>query len=167
MANLVPTERIDSLIFLLRGHKVMLDADLAELYGVETKALNRAFMRNREWFPEDFVKSYREILALLDRIEKLRRETPLWSKQTRRRPLSRSLARRSSQNLPCLSCDLKNKTNVVLRDGADPTTVRAPDQGTVTQMLSHLTKTPIFGWPSIVLLLIVHALLGYPIRYYR
>ena len=52
MANLVPTERIDSLIFLLRGHKVMLDADLAELYGVEllqfwrvgrAKALNRAF----------------------------------------------------------------------------------------------------------------------------
>ena len=33
----------------------MLDADLAELYGVETKSLNRAFMRNREWFPEDFV----------------------------------------------------------------------------------------------------------------
>jgi len=33
----------------------MLDADLAELYGVETKALNRAFMRNRERFPEDFV----------------------------------------------------------------------------------------------------------------
>ncbi len=55
MANLVPTERIDSLIFLLRGHKVMLDTDLAELYGVETKALNRAFMRNLERFPEDFV----------------------------------------------------------------------------------------------------------------
>ena len=55
MANLVPTERTESLIFLLRGHKVMLDADLAELYGVETKALNRAFMRNRERFPEDFV----------------------------------------------------------------------------------------------------------------
>ncbi len=55
MANLVPTERIESLIFLLRGHKVMLDADRAELYGVETKALNRAFMRNRERFPEDFV----------------------------------------------------------------------------------------------------------------
>ena len=55
MANLVPAERIENLIFLLRGHKVMLDADLAELYGVETKALNRAFVRNRERFPEDFV----------------------------------------------------------------------------------------------------------------
>jgi len=55
VANVVPAERIESLIFLLRGHRVMPDADLAELYGVETKALNRAFMRNRERFPEDFV----------------------------------------------------------------------------------------------------------------
>ena len=54
-ANLIPTERIERSIFLIRGHKVMLDADLAELYGVETKALNRAFTRNRERFPEDFV----------------------------------------------------------------------------------------------------------------
>ncbi|MBI2989405.1 MAG: ORF6N domain-containing protein [Deltaproteobacteria bacterium] len=55
MANLVPTERIERSILLIRGHKVMLDADLAELYGVETKALNRAFTRNRERFPDDFV----------------------------------------------------------------------------------------------------------------
>jgi len=55
VASLVPSERIENLIFLLRGHRVMLDADLAELYGVETKALNRAFVRNRERFPDDFV----------------------------------------------------------------------------------------------------------------
>jgi len=53
--SIVPVERIERLIILIRGHKVMLDADLAELYGVETKALNRAFMRNRKRFPEDFV----------------------------------------------------------------------------------------------------------------
>ena len=41
-------------ILLLRGKKVMLDFDLAELYGVETKALNQAVKRNRERFPEDF-----------------------------------------------------------------------------------------------------------------
>jgi len=41
-------------IFLLRGQKVMLDLDLAELYGVETKALDRAMKRNRERFPADF-----------------------------------------------------------------------------------------------------------------
>ena len=42
-------------ILLLRGHKVMLDFDLAELYGVETKTLNQAVKRNRERFPEDFM----------------------------------------------------------------------------------------------------------------
>jgi hypothetical protein len=52
---MVPVERIERLILLIRGQKVMLDADLAELYGVDTKALNRAFRRNRDRFPEDFV----------------------------------------------------------------------------------------------------------------
>ena len=52
---MVPVERIERLILLIRGQKVMLDADLAELYRVDTKALNRAFRRNRDRFPEDFV----------------------------------------------------------------------------------------------------------------
>jgi hypothetical protein len=51
---MIPIERIERLIFVIRGHKVMLDADLSELYGVETKALNRAFARNRNRFPSDF-----------------------------------------------------------------------------------------------------------------
>jgi len=42
-------------ILLIRGQKVMLDADLAELYGVETKVLNQAVKRNSERFPEDFM----------------------------------------------------------------------------------------------------------------
>jgi hypothetical protein len=50
----VPLERIERLIFIIPGQRVMLDTDLAELYGVETKALNRAFARNRERFPQDF-----------------------------------------------------------------------------------------------------------------
>ena len=53
--NLIPAGRIDSRIYLLRGEKVLLDSDLAELYGVETKALNRAVTRNRERFPSDFM----------------------------------------------------------------------------------------------------------------
>lgn len=53
--NLVPLERIETRIYLIRGKKVMLDRDLAELYGVETKALNRAVRRNKERFPEDFM----------------------------------------------------------------------------------------------------------------
>ena len=50
-----PSFPIDERILLVRGQKVMLDSDLAELYGVETKALKRAVRRNLLRFPEDFV----------------------------------------------------------------------------------------------------------------
>ena len=52
---LIPTEQLDNLIVEVRRHKVMLDADLARVYGVPTKALNRAVKRNSERFPADFV----------------------------------------------------------------------------------------------------------------
>lgn len=52
---LVPSERIERSILLIRGHKVMLDADLAALYGVETKRLLQALKRNISRFPPDFV----------------------------------------------------------------------------------------------------------------
>ena len=52
---LIPDEVIMSKIYLIRGRKVMLDKDLAELYGVETKQLKRAVRRNIERFPEDFM----------------------------------------------------------------------------------------------------------------
>ena len=48
-------EQIESRMFLILGHKVMLDADLAELYGVPTKALNQAVKRNAERFPDEFM----------------------------------------------------------------------------------------------------------------
>lgn len=51
----IPQERIERHILLIRGQKVMLDADLAELYDVETKALNLAVRRNSSRFPEDFM----------------------------------------------------------------------------------------------------------------
>ncbi len=51
----VPAERIESRILLIRGQKVMLDADLAELYGVTTKRLNEQVKRNLARFPEDFM----------------------------------------------------------------------------------------------------------------
>jgi hypothetical protein len=51
----IPAERIEKAILLVRGEKVMLDADLADLYGVETKALNRAVKRNLSRFPADFM----------------------------------------------------------------------------------------------------------------
>jgi hypothetical protein len=51
----VPIEKITSKIFMIRGEKVMLDRDLAELYSVETRALNQAVSRNIERFPSDFM----------------------------------------------------------------------------------------------------------------
>lgn len=47
--------QVEQRIYLIRGQKVMLDFDLAKLYGVATKALNQAVKRNRERFPEDFM----------------------------------------------------------------------------------------------------------------
>jgi len=54
-ASLVPVDVIESRILKVRGHKVILDADLAELYGVETKRLNEQVRRNAERFPADFM----------------------------------------------------------------------------------------------------------------
>ena len=51
----IPVERIERVILLIRGQKVMLDADLAVLYGVSTKVLVQAVRRNRARFPEDFL----------------------------------------------------------------------------------------------------------------
>jgi len=53
--SLVPVEAIVSKILFLRGEKVLLDRDLAELYGVETRVLNQAVRRNARRFPKDFM----------------------------------------------------------------------------------------------------------------
>jgi len=53
--SLIPSERILSEILFIRGKKVMLDRDLAKLYGVETRVLIQAVKRNRERFPFDFM----------------------------------------------------------------------------------------------------------------
>ena len=54
---IIPVEIFEQKIYLLRGHKVMLDRDLAGLYGVETRVLNQAVRRNINRFPEDFMLS--------------------------------------------------------------------------------------------------------------
>ena len=55
MKELIPQERIEQKIFVIRGQKVMLDRDLAGLYGILTKNLNKAVSRNIDRFPEDFM----------------------------------------------------------------------------------------------------------------
>lgn len=55
MKDLILAELIESKIYLIRGHKVMIDRDLAEMYGVETRVLNQAVRRNIDRFPGDFM----------------------------------------------------------------------------------------------------------------
>ena len=55
MKELMPVEIIERKIYLIRTHKVLLDSDLAELYGVEVKQLKRQVRRNIKRFPEDFM----------------------------------------------------------------------------------------------------------------
>lgn len=80
--SIVPIERIEQRIILVRGQKVMLDRDLAELYGVETKALNQAVKRNADRFPEDFMfrlepDEKSELVTKCDRFESLKHSTAL------------------------------------------------------------------------------------------
>jgi hypothetical protein len=73
----VPLERIQQAILLIRGKRVMLDADLAQLYGVSTKRLNEQVKRNRDRFPEDFMfqltaAEKTEVVAKCDHLAKLK-----------------------------------------------------------------------------------------------
>ena len=55
MSAVFPSERIEKTILLLRGHKIILDRDLAAMYGVSTRDLNKAVSRNLDRFPDDFM----------------------------------------------------------------------------------------------------------------
>jgi phage regulator Rha-like protein len=74
---LVPIEQIEQGILLIRGQRVMLDADLAGLYGVSTKRLNEQVRRNQDRFPEDFMfqlttNEKAEVVANCDHLAKLK-----------------------------------------------------------------------------------------------
>ena len=74
---IAPVGQIDRSILLIRGEKVILDADLAELYGVETKVLNQAVKRNIDRFPGDFMFRLNrgekaEVVTICDHLERLR-----------------------------------------------------------------------------------------------
>lgn len=77
MSNTVVASRIESRIVLVRGLRVMIDADLAELYGVPTKVLNQAVKRNTARFPTDFmfqlsVQEKAEVVTNCDHLQKLK-----------------------------------------------------------------------------------------------
>lgn len=75
--NLIPQERIQNSILYIRGQKVMLDRDLAELYGVETRRLNEQVKRNIDRFPVDFMfqltrEEKEEVVANCDHLKSLK-----------------------------------------------------------------------------------------------
>ncbi len=75
--SLMPTEKIDRAILFLRGQKIMLDSDLAEIYGVKTSRLNEQVKRNKDRFPNDFMfqlsdSEKQEVIANCDHLEKLK-----------------------------------------------------------------------------------------------
>jgi hypothetical protein len=77
IVNLIPMERIDRAILLIRGEKVMLDLDLAAIYGVTTKRLNEQVKRNLTRFPADFMfqlteTEKSEVVANCDHLARLK-----------------------------------------------------------------------------------------------
>ena len=75
--TLIPEEKIDRSILLIRSQKVMLDADLAVIYGISTSRLNEQVKRNKERFPDDFMfqlseDEKAEVIANCDHLEKLK-----------------------------------------------------------------------------------------------
>jgi hypothetical protein len=100
--TLIPTQRIERRILLLRGEKVMLDGDLAELYGVPTKVLNQAVRRNLERFPDDFMfrLSWKETeLVSRSQIVTLDTEKPQKASANRGNPRSQFVTLESGTNL--------------------------------------------------------------------
>ena len=82
MKGLIPQERIESRIFLIRGRKVMIDRDLAILYGVDTKYVNRQVKRNFHRFPEEFMfrltkEEKDELVPICHRFQSLKHSSSL------------------------------------------------------------------------------------------
>lgn len=82
MTDIIPMERIETKILVIRGQRVMIDADLAEIYDVTTKALNQAVKRNLERFPPQFMFSLTkeekvELVTSCDRFNNLKHSTVL------------------------------------------------------------------------------------------
>ena len=80
--SIIPVDLVISRIFFLRGEKVLIDRDLAELYGVSTKALNQAVKRNQRRFPPDFMFRFtqserQELVTNCDRFKTLKHSSVL------------------------------------------------------------------------------------------
>jgi len=105
--KIIPSERIENAILLVRGEKVLLDRDLAALYGVSTSNLNKAVSRNLERFPDDFM--FRLSMEEFENL-KFHFGTSSWG-GTRKMPRAFT-----EQGVAMLSSVLKSKRAVAVND---------------------------------------------------
>ncbi len=106
--DLISIEKIEKAIYLIRGEKVMLDRELANLYGVSTAALNQAVRRNRERFPEDFM-----FQLTAAEVAELNRSQIVIGSQKHRDPRSRPYAF-TEQGVAMLSSVLRSKRAITV-----------------------------------------------------
>jgi len=106
--GLISTEKIEKSIYHIRGEKVMLDRDLAVLYGVSTAARNQAMRRNRERFPEDFMFQLTSV-----EVAGLNRSQIVIGSQKHRDPRSRPYAF-TEQRVAMLSSVLRSKRAITV-----------------------------------------------------
>ena len=106
--DLVFTEKIEKAIYYIRGEKVMLDSDLAELYQVQTKALNQAVRRNRDRFPSDFM-----FQLSAKEVDELNRSQFVTGSQKHRDPRSKPYAF-TEQGVAMLSTVLRSKRAITV-----------------------------------------------------
>ena len=100
---------IDERIFFIRQQHVMIDRDIAELYGIETKALNQQVKRNSERFPENFMfrlteKEFRELVTDCDRFSTLKHSTVLPHAFTEQGVSGRSIYKRLGKQVVWIHC---------------------------------------------------------------
>lgn len=109
--DLISIAGIENSIYLIRGEKVMLDRDLAQLYDVSTAALNQAVRRNHERFPEDFM-----FQLTLEETAQLNRSQIVIGSEKHRNPRSRPYAF-TEQGVAMLSSVLRSKRAITVNIG--------------------------------------------------
>lgn len=98
---------ISERIYFIRGHRIMLDRDLAELYSVETRSINQAVRRNIERFPEDFMFQLTEVEYEILRSQFVILRSGEWGKHSKYMPYAFT-----EQGIAMLSSVLKSKTAI-------------------------------------------------------
>ena len=136
--KLIAIELIERKIYLLRGHKVMLDRDLAQLYGVETRTLNQAVRRNINRFPEDF-------MFALDREEIMRISQIVISSEIK---FSKSVLAFTQEGIAMLSSVVRSNRAVQVNIAIMRTFVRLREMLNTSQKLAkklHDLETHVAG----------------------